>query len=115
MLIRLKPKNELAWAEDKYSTLDSSVLEAFFANLVSLPVHNVFSFEFEGVNYSHKKLFSANIAKKNLKYCSLKLAVMIQLKNSKTIDFLIIASAKSLLNYKPLFLLEQNNKIFHQN
>ncbi|WP_375449238.1 hypothetical protein [uncultured Nostoc sp.] len=71
--------NDLAWAKGQYLTPDLSVLKAFLANSVGLPVENASSFEFEGVDCNHKKLFIANTTKKEPKYCSLEPAVMTQL------------------------------------
>ena len=72
-------ENELAWAENQYPTPDPLVLESFLANLVSLLVKNTSFFESEGMDYSHKKLFSATIAKKKPKYCLLEPAVITEL------------------------------------
>ena len=79
--------NDLALAEGQYSTPDPSVLKAFFANLVGLPVENASSFESEGVDCNHKKLFIATTAKKEPEYCLLEPAVMTQLEKQQNNRF----------------------------
>ena len=61
--------NDLAWAECQYSSPNLSILEAFFVNLISLPVEKADSFKFEGVKeQSHKIFFAATANEKFSEY-----------------------------------------------
>lgn len=51
--------DDLAWAEHQYPSPNPSILEAFLANSVSLPVENADSSESEGVDQSHEISFAA--------------------------------------------------------
>lgn len=71
--------NDFVWAENQYPNPNLLVFKVFLTNLVGLPVENVDSFKFKGMDCNYKKSFIASMAKKRSKYCALEPTVITQL------------------------------------